>query len=171
MALTAERLREVLEYKPETGEFIRRTKTGKKGNVGSAVGWKIADGRWMISVDGIKMRRSVAAWLYVNGAIPKNDIDHVNRDPSDDRLQNLREATRQQNMANKTIHKNNSCGFKGVHLHKQTGKWRATVRFNRKNKHIGLFSTKEEAHQAYVEEASRLFGEFSSSGKLIEKGA
>ena len=164
MGLTAERLREVLIYDPETGRFTRRAKTGKKGLVGALVGCQKPDGRWLIAIDGKTFFASRLAWLYVHGKWPVSDVDHINRDPSDDRLANLRAATRGQNMANKTIHKNNKSGLKGVHLHPETGKWRAQIRINRKSRHLGLFSTKGEASAAYLSAALTQFGDFATSG-------
>jgi hypothetical protein len=74
----------------------------------------------------------------------------------------LREATRMQNMANKRRHKNNTSGVKGVHFHRQSGKWRAVVRIHGKNRHLGLFEDKNEAGRVYFAEAQRLFGEFAT---------
>lgn len=110
-----------------------------------------------------------AAWLHFHGEWPAGDIDHINRNSSDDRIVNLRQATRQQNMANKTIHKNNKSGFKGVHLHKQTGKWRAAIRKDRTTIYLGLHITKEEAHRVYLDAASRLFGNFATAGEPLVK--
>jgi hypothetical protein len=87
-------------------------------------------------------------------------IDHLDRNPSNNRWDNLRRATVSQNNANRRRHKNNACGFKGV-SRTQYGRWRATIFKNGRRHHLGVFSTPESAHVAYVTAARKLFGEFA----------
>jgi hypothetical protein len=88
--------------------------------------------------------------MYVHGSFPDGDLDHINRNKKDNRIENLRVVTKSQNRQNITAHKNNKSGMKGVWLHKQTKRWCSTIGFNNKNKHLGSFSTKEEAQAAYM---------------------
>lgn len=86
-------------------------------------------------------------------------IDHINRDPSDDRISNLRPATVSLNNANSRIRKANTSGFKGVHWH--ANKWQAQIRVNGKGIYLGLFDDPALAHAAYMAAAREHFGEFA----------
>ncbi len=91
---------------------------------------------------------------------PSIKIDHVNGNGLDNRKHNLRICSVQQNGANRAANRNNSLGIKGVHRTKY-GKFRAIIKVNWRQVHLGNFSTKEEAHAAYVEAAKKYFGEFA----------
>ena len=88
------------------------------------------------------------AWFYVYGAWPNGDLDHINGDKLDNRIANLREATRKQNMQNVRQHKHNTSGVKGVAWHSQRNKWRAYIFVDYRQIHLGLFDTKEAAAAA-----------------------
>lgn len=88
-------------------------------------------------------------------------VDHINHNPLDNRRCNLRLATRSQNQMNHRVQRNNTSGFKGVHLFKRTGKYRAYIMVMGKEKHLGYFVTAEEAHAAYCAAAAELHGEFA----------
>jgi hypothetical protein len=165
--LTAERVREVLNYDPETGVFTWRKKTGRKAKIGKAAGVIHSSGRVFMSIDGHKSFGHRVAWLHVTGEWPPEGmtIDHINGDCSDNRWSNLRLATRRQNQGNRKINKNNSCGVKGVYWVPKSGKWRASIVVNRRNKHIGTFDDKHEAGRAYMAAAERYFGEFACNGE------
>jgi len=88
-------------------------------------------------------------------------IDHINVNPLDNRRENLRVCTNQQNQFNKNKYKNNKSGFKGVSFNKQTQKFVAQIQINGKNKHLGLFVTAEAAHECYKKAAVKYHGEFA----------
>lgn len=92
---------------------------------------------------------------------PPAEIDHINRNKLDNRLCNLREASRSQNGANKTTPITNSSGYKGVTWHAKDKKWNARIKKDKKGKHLGGFNTPEEAAIAYNNAAIKLFGEFA----------
>ena len=92
---------------------------------------------------------------------PSYDIDHINGDGLDNQRDNLRLATRSQNLANSCRHNDSSSPWKGVYWDKGAGKWRAHIRINGKKKCIGNFTTAEDAAKAYDAEAIRLFGDFA----------
>jgi len=100
------------------------------------------------------------AWLAVHGSIPDKAIDHINRVRTDNRIVNLRVATVAENACNRLpSHKRNDLP-KGVTLH-ATGKFQARIGVARKNHHLGIFDTPEDAHLAYCAAASRLHGSFA----------
>lgn len=160
--LTAERLRELLDYAPEAGIFIWRVSRGK-AVAGAKAGTRSSNGYLHIGVDGRAYRAHRLAWLYVTGSWPIDQIDHINLIRTDNHWANLREATRSQNYANRRPYVTNKSGHKGVSWFKRDGRWRAAIVVNRKCTHLGLFDTREEAHAAYVAAAKFYFGEFARS--------
>jgi hypothetical protein len=100
----------------------------------------------------------------MTGEWPRGRMDHTNLDKLDDKWANLREATPTQNNANVPRRAHNTSGYKGVSWCKQTRKWASYIQVNGKNRRIGVFSTKEEAHVAYTRAATAAFGEFARAG-------
>lgn len=88
------------------------------------------------------------------------EVDHINSDGLNNRLENLRVVTKEQNQRNQRASYKNACGLKGVSWHKVTQKWQSQITVDRKNFHLGLFDTPEEAHAAYVEASKNMHGEF-----------
>jgi hypothetical protein len=164
MMITAEGLREVLSYSPENGEFTWIV--GHGGTKSGAAGYTRpcrADGS-QYRVIGIGYKTYLAhrlAWLYVYGAWPAHEIDHADLDGLNNRIGNLREATRAENGCNRGINSNNKSGYKGVSWSKQRGKWQARIMLDYRTKFLGLFDTAESAHAAYVAAATELHGEFA----------
>ena len=89
------------------------------------------------------------------------DVDHINRNPLDNRRENLRICTHQQNQFNKTKRSDNTSGYKGVYFHKQKQKFRAQIMVDKKPKHLGYFDTAERAHEEYQKAALKLHGNFA----------
>jgi hypothetical protein len=164
--LTAERLRELLHYEPTTGVFTWRTlRPGRSpmGGIAGSVRKNPKDpcfGYRFITVDHFRTGAHRLAWFYVKGAWPPGDLDHQNMVRDDNRIDNLREATRSQNMANAGRPRHNTSGLKGASFLRATGKWQAQIQFHGKNLNLGSFASAEEAHEAYCQAGKRLFGEF-----------
>lgn len=91
-------------------------------------------------------------------------IDHINGNKSDNRKCNLRFATAQQNQFNRKLGKDNTSGFKGV-SRRGKNSWEAGIKKDRKTTYLGCFSTPEDAHQAYINAAKEMFGEYANDGK------
>jgi hypothetical protein len=157
--ITNEELKKELHYDPETGVFTWvRFKAGRRMN--RPAGCKRRDGYQMIMIDGKLWYAHRLAWLYVYGVEPSKHIDHINRNPSDNRISNLRDVSQIVNMCNAGISTKNKSGFKGVHWNKTHKKWTAQCKFNGKAMHLGLFDNKEEAaavYQAFNEKKERMF--------------
>ena len=105
--------------------------------------------------------RTIRLHRFILGPCAAPQIDHKNGDGLDNRRTNIRPCTVSQNRANIDRAKNNKAGFKGVHLHKRTGKWRAVIRLNKRSIHLGLFHDRAEAARAYNAAAAQYFGEFA----------
>jgi hypothetical protein len=148
MTLTIEYLKEILEYKQDTGNFIWKIKRGK-ANIGRVAGTN-CHGYMSLRIHQRAYLVHRLAYFYMTGKWPI-EIDHINGIKNDNRWCNLREANRSQNNANRKP-KNK---FKCVWPHKN--KW--TTQFDRK--HLGTFDTPEEAHKAYCDAAYKKFGEFA----------
>jgi HNH endonuclease/AP2 domain len=158
--LTAERLREILDYHPESGIFYWRIARRNGTRAGNIAGAKKAGGYIKISIDGRQHLAHRLAWLYVHGRWPAALIDHINGNPADNRIANLREASRSQNQANSGLRLGNRSGLKGI-SRKPYGTWSAQIFYQGTKHYLGTFATPEEAHAAYREAARRLFGEFA----------
>jgi hypothetical protein len=102
-------------------------------------------------------------WLLHYGEWPNLDIDHINRDRSDNRICNLRLATSSQNAHNTVLSSSNTSGYKGVSWESQTKKWRACLWFENTLMRLGRFSTPEEAYAVVSQKRNELLGEFSTN--------
>jgi hypothetical protein len=149
-----------LDYNPETGEFLWKASRGRRAK-GARAGSVRSNGYAYIWVKGGYYRAHRLAWLYVHGRFPDLEIDHVNMNKTDNRIENLRLATHSQNGANTGKKRNNKSGYKGVHYSRIRKKWRAQIEKGGNKHHLGLFYTPEEAHNAYIKAAQELFGEFA----------
>ena len=109
-----------------------------------------------------KLHRLLAQ-AFIPNPMNKPEVDHIDGNKQNNCLSNLRWATRAENMRNKKKRKDNTSDYTGVSFHKASGKWRAQIYVNGKNKHLGSFHTKEEAAAVYEEAAKEAFGEFYRS--------
>lgn len=149
--LTAERLRQLLSYDPETGVFRRRVTQTNRNKVGDVAGTPNDKGYLLIMVDGRRYLAHRLAWFYVYGEWPAGEIDHINRQRSDNRIANLRDATRSLNTQNTGMFSSNTSGKKGVSFHRASGKWQARIGLDGRLIHLGVHATKELAALAYEE--------------------
>lgn len=158
--LTHEYLKSILNYDPDTGVFSWKVRKASWINVGDEAGRKDKDGYLRICIDGREYRSHRLAWFYVHGVCPEY-VDHINPDGprSDNRICNLRPATQSENSHNKLGSIKTTTGFKGVNFHKREKKWRATIKKNRKQHHLGYFNTPEDAAAAYQIAASKFYGQ------------
>lgn len=149
--LTQDRLKELLSYDPLSGLFIRLVRLGNNSKLDRSAGIIDTHGYLECSVDSKRYRLHRLAWLYMHGEFPIGDIDHINGIRNDNRIDNLRIASRIKNSQNKkNASSNNKTGLLGVFFHKQNKRYTAQIRINGKNKHLGMFDTPELAHQAYL---------------------
>lgn len=146
--LTQERLKELLDYDPGTGVFSWIVDRGGTAKAGSVAGRLNGNTYLQIMVDGKRYCAHRLAWLYVHGEFPPDQLDHINRIRTDNRISNLRPATGTENNQNCSKRSDNTSGVIGVGWHKKCGKWVAHIRLNGRRKHLGLYDTIEEAAAA-----------------------
>ena len=162
-ALTAEHLREVLNYDPTTGIFTWKKMDRRHWLLGTAAGARHSGGYTRIYVNGQEYYGHRLAWLYVHGEWPPHQVDHINGVRTDNRIANLRLATATENHANTKLRVDNTSGLEGVCRHSTSKRWRARLHCNGVEKHLGFFDTKEEAAEAYRRAASENFGQFAAT--------
>ena len=156
--LTHARLLECLSYEPETGDLLWRLGGAGRRKIGAVAG-NIENGYRRISIDDKSYMAHRLVWFYAHGVWPR-EVDHKDGNRANNRLDNLREATRSQNNANMRRPRDNTSGFKGVAWH-PNGYYTAQIIVNKVKHYLGHFDDPAKGHAAYVEAAKRLNGEFA----------
>lgn len=153
-------LKSVLDYCPATGVFTWKTQRTWRRNAGEEAGGTL-DGKGYprLGIAGKRYTAHRLAWFYVHGVWPSDDIDHINGDRTDNRLCNLRPATRSENNFNKGS--SAKSGFKGVTKSPLCQSWRAEIKVGGVRRYLGSFRTPEAAHAAYCKAAGKIAGRFA----------
>ena len=141
--LTQEKLKQLLHYNPDTGVFSWLVSRGNVVKAGDIAGW-INKGYRMIKINGKNYSSHRLAWLYITGAFPEDQIDHVKHNKTDNRFTKLREATNQENSKNCSKSKNNVSGVTGVSWNKRDKTWSAMIGVNKKTTYLGSSKDKFE---------------------------
>ena len=153
--LSTENVSEIFEYS-DGNLFWRRSLTGKNRIAGNKAGYRNSDGYIMVEVAGKAVAAHRVVWLMHTGRWPTGEIDHINGVRDDNRIENLRDVTRQANTENRRLPARSSeTGALGVTLTKG-GRYRARIRSKGRLLSLGVFGSAEEAHAAYVEAKRRL---------------
>jgi hypothetical protein len=134
--------------------------------IGRQAGYINSDGRRRIRIDSVGFLANRLTWLYMTGIWPMGQIDHINGIRDDDRWDNLREVTNQQNCWNQGRAKNNTSGYKGVNWEKTFNSWSAHIGVHGRKIYLGSFKIKEDAARAYNEAVLKYFGEFAHTNIL-----
>lgn len=158
---TQARLRELFDYDSVSGDLLWRQTLSNRALKGSIAGCVDDKDHICVQVMGRSYRAHRLIWIYHHGHIPdKMQIDHIDRNRSNNRIDNLRLCTSSQNSANRTA--KSSTGFKGV---RRNGKrYQAVLKHDGKFKTLGTYDTPEEAHEVYLGAAKEIWGEFACSG-------
>jgi len=155
--LTAEELREWLDYDPATGVFRWKIDRPKR-KVGSVAGCVAPNGYVRIRLSGRLRLGHRLAWLHVYGSWPDGWIDHKNGVRHDNRIDNLRVADGFLNAANRKQQKSQS-GIKGVSYEPKSNGWRAVIKVNGKTIYLGYFKDKDKAAEARRNATKLYFGD------------
>jgi len=153
--LTQAQLKELFNYDPLTGVFIRLV---NRSNVkaGDVAGGLNHEGYWRITVDGREYMAHRLAWLYVHGSFPAEQVDHANGQRANNRLSNLRACSNAQNHQNIGSRGIGASNLVGAHWRKQRAMWLAVIVLNGRRHHLGHHPTAEAAHEAYKAAKARL---------------
>ena len=151
------KLQELFDYRD--GQLYWKERIHSSIDLSKPAGHIGKDGYRRIQIERKLYKSHRLVWKYHYGKDPKEFIDHIDGNKSNNNIKNLREATRQQNNFNKITQKNNKLGIKGVS--KIGNKYTATIFINDKRKYLGFFDTIEEARLAREEAEKKLFKEFS----------
>ena len=160
-----EELKEHFDYNPDTGIIIWKKKQKHwKVEIGQEAGCFTTNGSKKyrtITSKGIKYKTHRIAYYMYHGIDPKNnDIDHEDGNGLNNKINNLRLATRSDNCKNRSMNENNTSGVTGVTWVKQAQKWRARIMIDYKSIVLGSYINKEDAIQTRIEAEKKYFGEF-----------
>ena len=165
--MNQEFLKQCLFYNKDNGEFVWRYRHSTPENINATNAYKPAGfiklGYRQIGLNGKVYMAHRLAWIFYYGVNPDDMIDHINGNRLDNRIENLRLCTPQQNQWNRSKSVKNTSGFKGVSYEKKNKKWRARIKIDGGNKCLGLYQTKQEAADAYNSYAKKIHGEFYRS--------
>ena len=157
--INQEFLNQILTYKDGQLYWIASRKGGT-ATAGSLAGCKNSGGYWHTRVNGSRYANHRLIFLMHHGYLPEF-IDHIDGNRENNRIENLRKASRQQNNCNARIRMDNTSGVKGVNWHKKTGKWTVRVQINKTRKCFGLFDDLELAQLVAVEARAKYHEEFA----------
>lgn len=174
---TPEELRQLLRYEPETGklywkerppEMFPSERAGKSWNTRFAG----KEAFTAIGTHGYRCGRAHYAellahrvvWAIHYGEWPEDQIDHVDSDRLNNRIDNLREATASENGMNRGRQENSTSGYKGVHWHSGNKAFHGQICVAGKRICLGLHATAAAAHDAYCAAAEKYHGEFARTG-------
>lgn len=166
--ISHEHLKQRLLYIPETGEWFWKLSYSVKVKPGDKAGGVQKDGYYQIRIDDILYQGHRLAWFYMTGEWP-HEIDHKDRNRSNNIWTNLRLVTRSQNNANLGKRKDNSSGFRGVSWSERDGYFHCYINKEGKRTNIGYFQCPVEAAKAYDAKAKEIFGEFAYQNFKEEK--
>jgi len=156
-------LHDLFEYR--NGQLFWKSHYHKR-LIGRRAGKQETDGYWRVKINNTLYQEHRLVWRYFNSSVP-DILDHINGDRADNRIENLRPASAQQNGGNARLSKTNTSGARGVQKHYK--KWKAVLQLtNRGYVHLGVFNTIEEAKECYDKTAREWFGEFYSDRRHAE---
>lgn len=158
---TLEQASRYYRYEPDSGQLLFVIDGHRRRRTGEPAGWTNQNGYVLVRIEGHAFRAHRVAWLLQTGEWPTLDVDHINGVRTDNRWCNLRAATRSQNLQNMGRRRDNLSGVKGVGYDRAKRRWRAQIKVDGRNLHVGRFDTKEEAAAAYAAAAEKYFGEFA----------
>ncbi len=165
-------LREWLHYNPDTGIFTWKVKRAWNAQAGSVAGTIHQEGYVLIGMTINSVERKYLAhrlaFLYMTGEMPEF-VDHINRNPADNRWENLRPATKSENGGNANRRVDNTSGYTGVSWLKVNNKWVVQINHKRKKYYLGLFDCEHIAARAWNKKAIELRGEYANLNIIVEK--
>jgi hypothetical protein len=161
--ITVDEVREAFDYNEETGELIWKIKPCKKVGIGVVAGSYDKNGYRRLGYKSKNYFIHRLVWAYVHGKFPPNDIDHIDGNPANNKIGNLRAVSHEENLKNSKLHKNNTSGVAGVSKYKSLG-WIACIGISGKKVHLGCFDDFFEACCARKSAESK-YGYYPNHGR------
>ena len=162
--LTQQQLKKFIDYNSQTGLFTWKVNRGgatKKNNIAGCVA---SDKYIVLTLFEKQYKAHRLAWLYVYGVFPSGNIDHINGNKQDNRIDNLRDVSHAKNSQNLSLDKRNKSGKTGVCWHIVSKKWIVNISVNKKAIHLGYFISLEDAIKKRLE-AEMEYGFHKNHGK------
>lgn len=153
--ITQEHLKKILTYDKNTGMFISSVNRGRRIKKGDLLGSMSQDGYLTIMIDSKSYKAHRLAWLYEYGSLREVQIDHINRNKADNRIENLRNVTQKENCRNRGKRKDNKSGVTGVYRREKENYWVCGIRVDGKYYHLGCFKEFDDAVDARKEALKR----------------
>lgn len=149
---------DLLEYAPELGGSCLRWKVDRRANKtkGRMAGAHEPNGYYRVGINGRNYLAHRLVWLLNTREWPGDQLDHIDRNPNNNRFENLRQVTYAENGQNRNLYKNNTSGYAGVYWYKRDQKWVVQIQAGNKRKYIGAFNTQQEAANAYTKAKTEL---------------
>ena len=145
--LTQERVRELFDYR-EDGRLVWTDMCPRPAHIGKPAGSVGKNGYWLVGINNVSYCLHRIIFLYHYGYMPESVVDHIDRNPSNNRIENLREVSHICNGRNCDINKNSKTGVCGVCWHKRNKKWHAQIMVNYKRIDLGRFDDFTDAVKA-----------------------
>lgn len=163
--MTDDLIKEYINYNPETGDLVWVKRPANRVCIGDKVKSVDAYGYLSVAFRGKVWKAHRLAWFLYYGTLPNGDVDHINGDRLDNRISNLREASRVENLRNMAVSGKGLSKYKGVS--KSGNSWTAQITLNNKKIHIGCYKSEEEAALAYNIKAEKLYGKFARFNEVF----
>lgn len=144
-SITQKRLKKLLKYDADTGEFCWRIRRSNRAPKGSIAGCRDRYGYIVIRLDETLYKAHRLAWLYCYGVWPVKNLDHINQTPGDNRIANLREADQHENNQNRRVQRNSQSGVTGVSWNKTHNMWQARIYTREGCRSLGWHKNKDDA--------------------------
>jgi hypothetical protein len=165
-------IKKFLCYDSETGIFTRAITSSPNAQRGMKAGYPCKRGYIRITINNRKYLAHRLAWVYMTGEDPGDfEVDHINRNKSDNRFENLRLVSDQANSINCGMRRHNTSGVRGVYWDKQMSKWGAQIRNKGRKIHLGYHVDLDEATAAYDKAALEIHGEYAITNAMLQEVA
>lgn len=155
MAISHQQLLDCLSFDPKSGRFTWKQGFGGRAYSGKLAGTIRSNGYRQVRIHGVNYLEHRLVWLYLHGALPEYEIDHVDGCKSNNRPENLRECTAAQNRQNIVSRSGSTSQHLGVSWNRNAQKWQVRIKYDGKDRHIGLFTSEEDAASAYLAEKAK----------------
>jgi len=165
--MNADFIKSIMKYDPKNGGLYWIKPTGARAKAGDRVGFNAGSMNYRkVQINNIGYMEHHLVWMLHHGSLSTLDIDHINGDTQDNRIENLREATRSQNLCNQKIRSDNKSGIKGVFFVRSRDKWCATIQYDGLKKHLGYFDSIDDAVNARKNAEQMIHKEFAWQGVM-----